>query len=172
METMSSAQADSTPVPVQHWPLLFAYRDRLYGSGYLMEISVRGRALCVKYDDGQVWMYGVNPGGIAEHGGNLEAAHMAFRRAFTAALIDIANDVSSFDEFKSAVQSFVYEANNAVEAEWQEAVRAVRAGKIRPEDVGLITAQAERKVTVDVIQRRDDFRPTDNVLEQEPALAA
>jgi hypothetical protein len=98
---------------------------------------------------------------------------MAFRRSFTAVLIDIANDVSSFEDFKSAVHAFVHETNEVVEAEWQDAVREVKAGKVRPEEVGLGTAPAQRKITVDVIQRREsDFRPSDNVLEQEPALAA
>jgi hypothetical protein len=59
-QTVSSREIVSAPV--QSWPLLFAYRDRLYGKGYVVEISIRGRALAVTYQDGQVWMYGVNPG--------------------------------------------------------------------------------------------------------------
>lgn len=164
-------ETQTTSTPVQNWPLLFAYRDSLYGKGFVVDVSVRGRALATKYSDQEVWINGVNPGGMAEHGINLEAAHAAFRKAFTAVLFDLATDSASFEAFKSAVEVFVHETNDVVAAEWQAAVLEVRAGKIRPEDVGLVTAQAERQITVDVIARRD-FKPSDNVLEQEPALAA
>ena len=51
------------------YPLLFTYRDTLFGTGLLLEVQVvNGRALCVKEAEDEYWVYGVNPGGMAAHG--------------------------------------------------------------------------------------------------------
>ena len=58
-------------------PLIFTYRDLVYGTGILAEVRVRGRVLAVTEQDG-VWMYGVNPGGLAAPGATIPEAHAAF----------------------------------------------------------------------------------------------
>ena len=54
-------------------PLIFTYRDLVYGTGILAEVRVRGRALAVTEQDG-VWMYGVSPGGLAAPGATVPEA--------------------------------------------------------------------------------------------------
>src|SRR6266581_535977 len=78
-------------------PILFTYRDCLFGNGFVVEVNaVNGRALCIHERDG-FWMYGVNPGGMAATGEDAVAAHAEFRQTFSKILKDLAHEASSFD---------------------------------------------------------------------------
>lgn len=155
-------------------PLIFTYRDLVYGTGFLADIRVRGRVLAVTEQDG-VWMYGVNPGGLAASGSTIPEAHAAFRRSFRAVLFDIAEDASGFDDFTAQTRQFVNEATTAVEVAWQEAVEAHRASRFV---LGTAAREMERlpaetPVSVDIVLKtQSDFTPALNELDEEPALAA
>ncbi len=155
-------------------PLIFTYRDLVYGTGFLADVRVRGRVLAVTEQDG-VWMYGVNPGDLAASGATIPEAHAAFRRSFTAILFDIAEDASSFDDFAAQTRQFASEGNAPVEAAWREAVEAHRANKFV---LGAATRNmdelpAETPISVDVVPKTQaDFTTAFNELDREPALAA
>lgn len=108
------------------WPLIFSCRDLVHGTGILADVRVRGRVLAVTERDG-VWMYGVDPGGLAAAGATIPEAYAAFRRSFRAVLLDIAEDASSFGDFVVQTKRFVTEVNTSVEVAWQEAVETHRA---------------------------------------------
>jgi hypothetical protein len=150
-------------------PLLFSYRDTLFGPGVLIEVRVvNGRALYVEEQDGG-WLYGVNPGGMAAPGASLQDAHDAFRQTFSRILVDLILDTKSEDEYRTVVDRFVRETNQAYEAEWLDAVKAVRALGTNP--TGLAKAPAESPLAVEVVVR-ERSQVTDNVAQSDTLLAA
>ncbi len=155
-------------------PLIFTYRDFVYGTGILAEVRVRGRVLAVKEEDG-AWMYGVNPGGLAASGATIPEAHAAFRRSFTAVLFDIAEDASSFGDFDAQTRQFVNQANGSVEAAWREAVEAHRANRFvlgtAASDLDELPAETPISINITLMEQAD-FTKAFNELDQEPALAA
>lgn len=134
------------------YPLLFTYRDTLFGNGFVVEVqAVNGRALCVREEDA-FWMYGINPGGMAASGEDPEAAHMAFRKAFSSILIDLASVSGSFEEFQIAVKQFFEDTNGGYEQEWTEALPAVQRGDVKLEGVPVMPANSPRSITVSIKQ--------------------
>ncbi|MCB1058384.1 MAG: hypothetical protein KDD11_23020 [Acidobacteria bacterium] len=112
------------------FPLLFSYRDLIGGKGYFAGVEVHGRALLVE-SDGDVWMYGMNPGGLAGGGATRKEALSDFRRGYNSVLIDIAQASDSFEGFKAEVESFFHETNDALEPDWEAAIAAVRADAVK-----------------------------------------
>ena len=150
-------------------PLLFSYRDTLFGPGMIIEVRVQnGRALYMEEADGG-WMYGVNPGGMAAPGSSLQEAHQAFRQTFSQVLVDLILDTKSEQEYRFAVEQFVRETNDAYASEWQAAVEVVRAQA--PNTTGLSKAPAESPLTVEVVVR-EHAQVTDNVAQSDALLAA
>ncbi len=150
------------------YPLLFTLRDTVYGDGFVAEIVAHGSALMVEEEDG-AWVYGVNPGGLASGGPDKAEAYQDFRQDYTAVLYDLAEDAKNFKAFKRLVEEFFEETNLPTEAEWQEAVQEVRAGKV---DAPLPRRSADSELTVEVRRQRRP-RASDNVLEERrPAVAA
>jgi hypothetical protein len=111
------------------YPLLFTYRDTLFGPGFVVEVVTEGRALAVREDDDEFWVYGVNPGALAASGSSLAEAHAAFRSAYRQVLLDTAATVGSFEEFKADAERFFADTDADLEA-WHSAVQDVRAGHI------------------------------------------
>jgi hypothetical protein len=60
-------------------PLMITLRDAISGDGFLAGITLSGRALMRKEDDGKWWMYGVRPAALAESGTTVEEAFLHFR---------------------------------------------------------------------------------------------
>jgi len=132
------------------YPLLFTYRDTLFGKGFIVEVqATSGRALCVREADG-FWIYGINPGGMSAFGDDPDAAHAAFRRTFSGILVDLAGDARGFDEFRQLVTRFFEDTNEGYEAEWREAVEAVQRGEVRLEGVEIVPANSPRSIGVSV----------------------
>lgn len=131
----------------RHIPLLFSYSDRIIGMGFTAAISSYGRVLAVE-EDGEIWIYGVEPGAIAASGIDPKEALEAFRQSFTTVLRDFAAEVHSFEEFRGSVEAFFGAVNLPNEADWQRAVNAVRAGQIDIPDMRREPAESRRFVQV------------------------
>ena len=155
-------------------PLIFTYRDIVYGAGLLAEVRVRGRVLAVEEQQG-AWMYGVNPGDLAASGATIPEAHAAFRQSFTAVLFDIAEDASSFDDFAVQTRHFINQANAPVETAWREAVEAHRTHRfvLGTAARDMDELPAETPISIDIVKKTQaDFTTALNELDQAPALAA
>lgn len=109
---------------MKRFPLLFQFRDLIAGNKFLAGVEMNGRALLVDEDDG-VWIYGVNPGGMAAAGEDKSEALNAFRKAYQVVLNDIVASAASFEEFEAEVTRFFAQESDA--DEWAEAVEQVRA---------------------------------------------
>jgi hypothetical protein len=144
------------------YPVFFTYQELVYGRGFVAGVTGRGRALMTREDDGAWWTLGVEPGGLADHGGTPDAAFAAFRSAFREVLLDIAEECSDFDTFRSRVAEFVREADDVDGERWTAAAKAVRAG--RPcEDAhfgSLEKVEYETRCTHEVVNLAEVPKPT------------
>lgn len=163
--------AQDGPAIGTKYPLLFNYRDTLFGRGFIVEVqAVNGRALCVRESD-EYWIYGVNPGGMAAYGETPQAAHTAFRKTFTRILVDLARDSESFEGFQRSVQTFFDGTNPGYETEWQDATLAVRRGEVTLEGVALMPANSPRTLVVS-LKQVEQVTPQDKYANVDYLLAA
>jgi hypothetical protein len=155
---------------MSYFPLFFTFRDHVFGNGFLASVISHGRILCATEGD-EHWVYGVQPGGIAAPGDNPKLALDAYRQTFTDALIDIAAEAPSFEEFRTAVTKFLEEINVSMEEDWRRAVDAVRRHEV---DLPIRRERADSSCYVQVeLKEVPSFSPKDNEPAQlEPALAA
>ena len=150
-------------------PLLFTYRDCLFGNGFVVEVKARnGRALCVRETDG-FWMYGVNPGAMAVFGDDIAAAHAEFRQTFSNILKDLALEAKSFEEFRELVNQFFVDTNPGYERDWLEAVDAVRRHEVDAEGLPKVPAESPRSIDVNM---KKIFNAADNEADLQLARAA
>ena len=162
----------ATPAIGTQYPLLFTYRDTLFGNGFLVEVqAINGRALCVRESNDEYWVYGINPGGLAAHGEDPAAAHAAFRKTFSHILVDLAQGSDSFEAFQTAVRTFFDETNEGYETEWRNAVHAVRRGEVSLENIQTVPANSPRSITVSMKQV-EMVTPQDNSANVHYLLAA
>jgi predicted RNase H-like HicB family nuclease len=152
-------------------PLMLTLRDTISGDGFLAGITLSGRALMRKEDDGKWWMYGVRPAGLAESGDTPEETFLRFRGRYKEILFDLAEENHSFNGFKEEVERFFYEADadNEDELQWQKALSAIRGGCVAsPEPFSKLPRESpESKPTQITVERLDAvgrrFTPSDNV---------
>jgi len=152
-------------------PIMVTFRDAVSGDGFLAGITLSGRALIRKEDDGKWWMYGVRPAALAESGTTVDEAFSHFHNRYLETLFDIAQEKPSFEDFRQEVERFFYEADANEEDErlWEESLKAIRTGKISPPEE---FAALERKspdtnpsqVTIERLNEEGKrFKPSDNV---------
>jgi hypothetical protein len=124
--------AEATIRLTQH-PIMIMLQDSLSGNGFLARITMSGRAL-MREEDGKWWMYGVRPAGIAASGENIDEAFLRFRNSYKEILFDIAQETSTFDEFRAEVVHFFEEndADNEDERAWESSLAAIRGAICAP----------------------------------------
>lgn len=150
------------PPPVgSKLPLLFSYRETVFGNGFVAEVKAEnGRVLCVHEPDG-FWMYGINPGGMAAVGKNPGLAHRAFRRMFASILLDLASESADIHAFRGKVREFFEQTNTGYEPEWIDAVEHVRAGRVAAAGLRRVAAESPRSIAVES-KRQEQFTVNDN----------
>lgn len=156
----------------KNYPILFTFIDKVSGRGFLAKVSVHGRALAAE-EEGGWWMYGVEPGDLAEGGATFAEAQDRFRKTFRAILFDIAEGAKDYKSFRAEVNHFFKGVNQPTEEEWQAAVLEVRAGRITADSISdglqMKPADSPRGVELRVLK---SFMPKDNVLDPQMAVAA
>ena len=128
-------------------PILFTYRDVLAGNGFVAGVEIKGRYLMLE-ENGEVWVDGVEPGGIGAGGSSQKEAAAAFRQMYQKVLFDIADDATIFEEFKAEVEKFFSDINEPISQEWWSAVELVREGKVISEWLEKEPAESEMGVQV------------------------
>ncbi len=111
------------------YPLLFTIRELISGNGFLAGVIGQGR--CLMTNEGEEegwWMYGVQPGGIAESGQTPQETHLRFVVALRNALADMAAQSPSFDVFRESARSFFCEIDCEDDERWKAGVAKVRSG--------------------------------------------
>lgn len=133
------------------YPLLFTHRERLIVADHFVGVETRGRALASRDDDsGEWWFYGVNPGAIAACGSTVDSAHAEFCLALRNVFLDFAAGCHDVTAFRHEVEEFFRQVADQTDAEWWDAVKAVRAGQLSLA-IERKPAESERGVDVKVI---------------------
>lgn len=152
------------------YPVMFTLRDTVSGNGFLAGVTLTGRAVMAKEDDGKWWVYGVRPGAIAETGNTPEEAFLRFRNSYRNVLFDMAECAINYEAFRNEVESFYGQPDPAEEERWQSAFAAIRSGEFVPNDGffgKLPHEKPERRPTqlqvlrLEAVAQR--YMPTDNV---------
>ena len=117
-------------------PLYFQFRIPVYGRGFVADVRIRGRMTCVE-DYGTTCFYGVNPGGLAAGGKNMNSAYLDFKLGLAAALFDLAKDADTFRQFEETATDFIAATDDESAAEWENARSAIRAGAISADGADL-----------------------------------
>ena len=130
-------------------PLIFSFSEKVEGNGFIANVKMRGRILGVN-ENGEMWMYGVQPGGIAACGMGEGATYLEFRQTYSefrrtlqSVLFDISIDSPDYDTFHRDTIRFFDEVSESTEEEWWEAVREAREGLIKVEDMPIVNAESE-----------------------------
>lgn len=147
----------------QHIPLYFDLREVVVGRGFIAVVRMRGRATSME-DFGSTWMYGVNPGALAEHGSDLKSAYANFRRSLIELLFDFAELADDFNAFRRAVSKHFYATDHESVDEWVAARREVRGGRVPEVDLPWEKDDLEPELHVrDLAEtRRADLTPAIN----------
>jgi hypothetical protein len=151
------------------YPLLCGFQEFVPGNGFVASVAMQGRALATNEGD-QWWIYGVNPGGIAESGHTLLEAHAQLRAAVRRYLSDVTRQVADFDSFKAEVERFFNETDAASVSEWDAAVADVRSGKANLDELAKVSANTRRSVKIEQLVL-SSVKPA-KTLDEGPAVAA
>lgn len=151
-------------------PIMITLRDVISGNNFLAGITLTGRAL-MRQEDGKWWMYGVRPAAIAECGDTIDEAFLRFRNRYKEVLFDLAEENTTFESLRTAVEQFFYEADvdSDDEQSWEEALQAIRAEKCAPpEPFDKLPREAPEskpsQIAVELLNRAGArFKPSDNV---------
>ena len=92
-----------------------------------------GRGSMVREEDGW-WLYGAEPGVLAEDGENPHEAHLKFAASFKVLLFDIAANAPTFERFQEEVVQMFSQVNEPEAVRWNEALNAARSGRLPLED--------------------------------------
>lgn len=124
----TAPQGTATATPTQEYALVFEWTEPVMGPGFLAAVRACGRALMVHEgaEEGW-WLYGVEPGGVAEGGASSKEAHLEFIVALRHFVQDVAARSGSFDGFKEAVEQFFSQVDEEDAARWEEAARHLPA---------------------------------------------
>lgn len=154
---------------ITHHPLMFTFRDVISGHGFLAGITLSGRGLMLKEEDGKWWMYGVRPGAIAECGDSPQDTFLRFKNAYKEVLFDIAAERNDFAGFKEEVERFYYQPDREEERRWEDALNTIRTCGLTlpPPFFSLPRVNPENRPTQISVERLDEqnrrFMPSDNV---------
>lgn len=138
------------------WPLLFTYKSRVFGNGYIAEIEMSGRLLAELEMEG-VWLYGVNPGAVAVGAATLATANVDLHKALAGVFADFAEESTTFADFANVVEKFFNATDAESVTEWQHAVARMKASTTIEAPAGLpIKDAVKTKVFVRVAEQSTD----------------
>jgi hypothetical protein len=123
LEPNSSLRSTAT------YPLAFTFRDLVMGNGFVASVVLEGRGLLTEEVDGSFWVYGVQPGGLADGGENRDAALCKFKNGYLSVLYDIAAKAANFAAFEKDVAEFFRQVNAPNRKVWQTVLAKVRRSK-------------------------------------------
>jgi hypothetical protein len=128
---------------VKRYPLVYSFRDLIAGNGFVAVVSIDGRVLLEEEEDGDVWMYGVQPGGVAAGKTESTTVFTEFKKAYLSVLFDIAAEATSFDTFKAEVTTFFETVNDAFAKDWDLLVAAVRRENTTLPDLKTVKSESK-----------------------------
>lgn len=154
---------------MEHYPLMFTFRDAVSGNGFLAGVTVSGRALIVKEGDKEWCVYGVRPAAIAETGTTPQEAYLRFRNRYRTVLFDISWESKDFETFKPEIERFYYAPDPDEEQRWEQAAFAMGAGELELSEQFLCSLPLESpenrpsSIAITKLDENKRFQASDNV---------
>jgi len=148
------------------YPLLFSFRDLIAGKGFVAGVVVDGRVLLEEEGDGEVWMYGVQPGGVAGGGPSRDAAFREFKNRYISVLYDVAQDADSFAVFEREVTAFFNTVSDGTGRDWEAALAEVRRTQASLPGVPTMKAEDRTPTLQIILIDETNSRPSANALDQ------
>src|SRR5260221_3527713 len=167
MEATKPAVAVRKASTVKHFPLMYNYAFPVSGNGFLVHIALRGRLLMEEEGD-EVWIYGVNPGGISIFAPTRDAALNKFTTRLHEVMNGVAEATTTFGAFKKEVEE-LFTTNEEFEKLWKSAHQSVRDAKTT---IDGMTREEKDTVQGIVIQKVTNPKPAMNISEKQVTLAA
>lgn len=124
------------------FPLVFTFPELISGEGFVATVEVHGRAVLIDEGDGDFWIFGVQPGGVAGGGKDYSEACREFKKSYLSVLFDIASEAKTYDAFVGEVRSFFDAVNDPNLGVWEGAVAEVRRGGVSLEGFGVVKAES------------------------------
>ena len=140
------------------WPLVFSYRGIVIANGFEAIADARCRVLAEEQpEDGNFWLNGALPGGIAAGGTDISSADKEFATMFRAILRDTAEENSTFTGFRKTMNDFFAEVDRTVNKAWLEASVANIEGTLdcQPLDWMIRATGDETRPRLQVVQVRE-----------------
>jgi len=165
MTNSTNDRPDDRELKPATWPLLFTFKSRVFGKGYIAEIELCGRLLAELEMEG-VWLYGVNPGALAVGAATLSTANVDLHKALATVFADFAEQANAFADFQNQVEMFFNVTDAESITEWEHGVARMKASTSIEVPGGLpIKDAVKTKVFVRVAeQSTDTITPDDNRL--------
>jgi hypothetical protein len=162
------------------FPLIYGFHQLVAGDGFVAGVEIQGRALLARDgEEGAWWLYGVEPGGIAEPGATEMEAYQNFRDSLREVLCDSAALATrGFESLQADVKALAGQKNGVWEQEWEAARQAIRSGQLQPEGEVLATLPRHtskvscRTSVVLLTGQGRDITPEDNCAEEVLKTAA
>lgn len=133
---------------MQKIPLYFDLQEVVKGRSFVVTVRMRGRITGVDEGDGSVWMYGVNPAGLACPGEDLRSAYAGFRHALATTLTDFAGWAQDFSQFRDELEAFFLGTADDIASEWSAARQEIRNGVVPDLDFSRETADLEPELRI------------------------
>lgn len=107
------------------FPVVFSFGVPVIGADFVATVQTQGRLLLKEEDGDGWWAYGVDPSSIAGGGETKFEAWDKFRNLYHAVLVDIAEEATSFADFRKQVQLFFDEGSRSRLEEWEAATHEI-----------------------------------------------
>jgi hypothetical protein len=133
------------------YPLLISFHDNIVGTGFVAHVAVNGRALLTVEEDGDCWVYGVQPGAIAGGDSDRAAALNEFKTRYQSVLYDIASEAESFEVFEEEVRNFFDQVDTVDAKAWDEALAEVRKTNPSFNEMPTVKKAEQLPVSIDVV---------------------
>lgn len=147
--------------PGRTFPLVFTFPDTIVGEGFVAYVEITGRALLTE-EDGETWLYGVQPGGVAGGGTNYTEACREFKNGYLSVLYDSAAESETFEAFSAQVREFFETVNEPNATAWESALEEVRKNSTSLPGFSSVPADSRPPAIKIVHLSQDKMRPTVN----------
>ena len=151
---------------MKSYPIVFSFRDPIVGNGFVAGVEIVGRAVLTEEDDGDVWVFGVQPGGVAGGDKQIETALRQFKENYLTVLFDLASDANTFHAFKKSVDAFFAQTNKPNEQDWNGLHALVKRGSISLPGMERVDASTRRPSIQVVLLDKKESKPTVNQFDE------
>lgn len=168
----------STPIApyrlhMPQYPLFLTTRVPVSGDGFAALVTVQGKLVAVfEAETGEWWMYGVQPGALAEGAPTIQEAFVRYCDAFQTLLREWAAATPTLEQLETRVRAFFDQIDTEEEARWERAVQAIRKGAEPEKTLATLPKWNAETPTFIQVERVDQSLAISAITQPQQQLAA